>query len=194
MIKMNITCGEENSFNRGKTEKMLVERWASAPCLSSHFSASSLALTLFLHLPFWSTTWAHLCTAALEHVGTDKPAVMKMNVPSWSPIEFHYEVYLSGAGCQTPGPVLLGSLRARCGETLAAANLAQQLCPDQVLGKKTAMTLLLSVTFFVLFLCRSLLLCSLPYRLVYSVLMFLSVSVALFFYLQPIIRLEGKEE
>lgn len=43
----------------------------------------------------------------LENVGTDKPAVMKINVPTWSPIEFHDELYLSGAGCQALGPVFL---------------------------------------------------------------------------------------
>lgn len=42
VIKMNIICGVENRFNRGKTKKTLAERWASTPYLSSHLSASSL--------------------------------------------------------------------------------------------------------------------------------------------------------
>lgn len=188
-----------------KQRKCLFERWASAPCLSSHFSTSSLTPffpPFFLPVSspaFWSTTWAHLCTAAA--MGTDKPALMKMNVPTWSPIEFHYEVYLSGAGSQAPGSVLLGSLQACCGETPAQANLAEQLCSSRVLIVKSETTLLLSVTFFLLRFAVSLrsstasliklksLLPSQSFSLC-SVWMFLSLSlcVSLLFSLQPIIK------
>lgn len=128
---------------------------------------------------------------------------MKMNVPAWSPIEFHYEVYLLGAGCQALGQVLLGSLRAP-----APANLAEQHCPDRVIVKKIETKLLLSVTFFLFCFCLFLLLCSLPYQIekslaiavslfsvfYYSVLKFpyLSASVLLFF--QPNTKSGGKEE
>lgn len=36
-------------------------------------------------------------------VGTDKPAVMRMNAPTCSPIRFHYLSEGGGAGCQAPG-------------------------------------------------------------------------------------------
>lgn len=79
----------------------------NAPCLFSRCHSSSLVFHSFSVTPVWAPTWTHLCTAMLENVGTDKPAVMKMNVPTWSPIEFHDEHYLSGAGCQALRPVFL---------------------------------------------------------------------------------------
>lgn len=64
---------------------------------------SHLFLVFSFNPSFWSATVPERTPALRrkEHAGTDKPAVMKMNVPTWSPIEFHYEVYLLGG--RTPG-------------------------------------------------------------------------------------------
>lgn len=132
---MNITHGVENSFNGGKNRENACLRDEPAP-LACPPTSPPPPLHLFFppfFLPvsspvFWSATWEHLCTAAA--MGTDKPALMKMNVPTWSPIEFHYEVYLSGAGSQAPGSVLLGSLQACCGETPVQPNLSGAALPQ----------------------------------------------------------------
>lgn len=129
-------------------EKLPVKKWAPLACSPPLPSVLSfLYLILFSSTPLWST-WAHLCTAALEHVETDKPAVMKMNVPTWSPIEFHYEVYLSGAGCQAPGPVLLspGLLRWNATANHSGAALPQPN-PCRENWKRLSCSLSLSVDF-----------------------------------------------
>lgn len=132
---MNITCGVENSFNGGKTEKMLVWEMSQRPSpvlpllhLLPYTFFFSPFFSLFLHPP--SDPLPEHTSALRQQWGTDKPALMKMNVPTWSPIEFHYEVYLSGAGSQAPGSVLLGSLQACCGETPAQANLSGAALPQ----------------------------------------------------------------
>lgn len=137
----------------------------SASCLFSRCHSSSLVFHSFSVTPLWAATWAHLCTAMLGNVGTDKPAVMKMNVPTWSPIQFHYNLYLSGAGCQALGPVFLSpgllwwnvtANRGRAG--LPRTNLCLESCNSFDFGFSV-----------------SLLLYSLPYQIkksifVYSVL------------------------
>ena len=62
--------------------------WGMSQCRPyspSHFSASFLTRTQHSSPPHprRSTTWPHLCSAALHHVGADKPVVMKMNVPTY---------------------------------------------------------------------------------------------------------------
>lgn len=84
-------------------KRLLRDEPAPFTCPPTSPPPLSLIFSLFLQPQFLIcySTWAYPCTAALEHAGTDKPAVMKMNVPTWSPIEFHYEVYLLGG--RTPG-------------------------------------------------------------------------------------------
>lgn len=115
-----------------KQRKCLFERWASAPRPLLHLLPYTFFFSPFfsLFLPPPSDPLPEHTSALRQQWGTDKPALMKMNVPTWSPIEFHYEVYLSGAGSQAPGSVLLGSLQACCGETPAQANLSGAALPQ----------------------------------------------------------------
>lgn len=130
-------------------EKLLVKKWAPLACSPSTLRPLFLVFYSFSSTPLWSTC-AHLCTAALEHVETDKPAVMKITVPTWSPIEFHYEVYLSGAGCQAPGPVLLSPGLMRWNVTANHSRAAlPQPNPCQENWKRLSCSLSLSVGFSV---------------------------------------------
>lgn len=75
-----------------------------SPPLPPAYPFLPVLLVLLFFNPLMIYAWAY--TVTMEHIGTDKPVVMKMNVPT-CPLELYYEVYFSGARCQVPGPVLL---------------------------------------------------------------------------------------